>query len=65
MPKTMEGFSYMKRIFATLALIMTVSTASALEIDETGSYYCEGEDTCGAGWIWNAEAKECVKAPMS
>ena len=55
----------MKRIFAISALIMTVATASALENDERGGYYCEGEDTCGIGWIWNAEAKECVKAPMS
>ena len=55
----------MKRVFAISALIMTVATASTLEIDQSGSYYCEGEDTCGTGWIWNAEAKECVKAPMS
>ena len=55
----------MKRLFSVIALIMTVATASALEIDESGSYYCEGEDTCGTGWIWNAEAKECVKAPVS
>ena len=55
----------MIRFVSVIALIMTVATASALEIDESGSYYCEGEDTCGTGWIWNAEAKECVKAPMS
>tara|TARA_S200000501_G_scaffold206053_1_gene193810 strand:- start:51 stop:236 length:186 start_codon:yes stop_codon:yes gene_type:complete len=61
----MEGSSYMKRVFVISALIMTVTTASALEIDESGGYYCEGEDTCGAGWIWNTEAKECVKAPIS
>ena len=55
----------MKRVFAFSALTMTVATASALEIDESGSYYCEGEGSCGAGWVWNAEAKECVRAPMS
>ena len=61
----MEGSSYMKRIFAIYALKMTAATASALEIDESGSYYCESEDTCGTAWIWNAQAKECVKAPIS
>ena len=55
----------MKRLFAIFALTMTVTTVSALELEESGSYYCEGEDTCGAGWVWNADAKECVKVPMS
>ena len=56
------------RVLVVLTLVLFSACAPAYswgEIDESGSYYCEGEGSCGAGWVWNAETKECVRAPMS
>ena len=56
------------RTFILLTLVWFGACAPAYswgEIDESGSYYCEGEGSCGTGWVWNADAKECVRAPMS
>ena len=46
-------------------IILTVTKAIALEIDDSGSFYCEGEGSCGAGWSWDEQANECIKTPMS
>ena len=56
------------RVLVVLTLVLFSACAPAYswgKIDESGSYYCEGEGSCGTGWVWNAEAKECVRAPMS
>ena len=51
----------MKRLFSVIALITTVATASALEIDESGSYYCEGEDTVGLVGFGMRKQKNALK----
>ena len=47
-----------------LSMIVTSTLASG-KIDESGSYFCEGEGSCGSGWVWSEATKECVRAPMS
>ena len=49
-------------IIAFTSVIIATSTV-ALEINESSSYYCEG--ACGAGWVWDEQAQECVKPPIS
>ena len=51
-------------IIAFTSVIIATSTM-ALEINESSSYYCEGEGACGAGWVWDEQAEECVKPPIS
>lgn len=51
-------------IIAFTSVIIATSTV-ALEINESGSNYCEGEGACGAGWVWDEQAQECVKPPIS
>ena len=51
-------------IIAFTSVIIATSTV-ALEINESGSYYCEGEGACGSGWVWDEQAQECVKSPIS
>ena len=56
------------RVLVVINLVLFSACAPAYswgEIDESDSYYCEGEGSCGAGWVWNADAKECVRTPMS
>ena len=49
-----------------VALFGTSSSALASGIiDESAGYYFEGEGSCGVGWVWSAETKEYVRAPMS
>ena len=51
-------------IIAFTSVIIATSTV-ALEINESGSYYCEGEGACGAGWVGDGPAQGCVKPPIS
>ncbi len=56
----------MRIVSSMVALFMTVNSALASgKIDESGGYFCEGESSCGSGWVWSEETKECVRAPMS
>ena len=56
----------MRIVSIMVALFMTVSCVVASgKIDDSGSYFCEGEGACGSRWVWSEETKECVKAPMS
>ena len=56
----------MRIVSSMVALFMTINSAMASgKIDESGSYFCEGEGACGSGWVWSEETKECVKVPTS
>ena len=60
------GRRNMKMLGMTVfAVILIVAKAVALEIDDSGSFYCEGEGSCGAGWSWDQQTNECIKMPMS
>ena len=56
----------MKIVSSMIALFMTVTSALASgKIDESGSYFCEGEGSYGSGWVWSEATKVCFRAPIS
>ena len=52
-------------IIISVSFVASAPAYSWGETDDNGSYYCDSEGFCGAGWVWDTDAKECVKLSIS